>query len=131
MDRVIGITNSICPNSPDVTIPVLAANGWLKDHLQEIQSYVSGSPEDQISSLGYDGPLAALSKTRVNLADYFKESVAVVTNPAIDHDREHEAFSLSSLVGICPNIGEPPNLSDPLVELSCPILLGSTEPERG
>ena len=51
-------------------------------------------------SLGYDGPLAALSKVRVNLADYFKESVAVVTNPAIDHVRESEAFSTSSMVGV-------------------------------
>ena len=50
-------------------------------------------------SLGYDGPLAALAKHRVNIADYFKETVAVVTNPAIDRGREVEVFSTSSLLG--------------------------------
>ena len=48
---------------------------------------------EPIGSLGYDGPLAALSPERQNLADYFKETVAVVTNPAIDREREIEHFS--------------------------------------
>ena len=43
--------------------------------------------------LGYDGPLACFSPERQNLADFFKESVAVVTNPAIDREREIEHFS--------------------------------------
>ena len=76
------------------------------------------------SSLGYDGPLAVLSKTRVNLADFFKETVAVVTNPAIDHALEQEAFSTSSLVGPCPAIGKAHNPDDRLIVLKLPLLLG-------
>src|SRR2546428_284065 len=45
-----------------------------------------------IGSLGYDGPLAALAP-RANLADHLHETVAVVTNPAIDREREIEHFS--------------------------------------
>ena len=46
-----------------------------------------------------DGPLAALSPERQNLADYFKETVAVVTNPAIDREREIEHFSTRAIFG--------------------------------
>ena len=52
-----------------------------------------------IASLGYDGPLAALAITHQNLADYFKEQVAVVTNPAIDRNREIEQFSTRIYLG--------------------------------
>ncbi|MEW6505258.1 MAG: glutamate synthase-related protein [Chloroflexota bacterium] len=103
---------------------LLAANGWLKDHFNEVDSLISENKDDLISSLGYDGPLAPLSKARVNLADYFKEAVAVVTNPSIDHVREMEAFSTSSLVGACPAIGKPPNPDDTLFTLEVPILTG-------
>lgn len=103
---------------------LLAANGWLKDHFDEVESLVSGKKDDLISSLGYDGPLAPLSKLRVNLADYFKEAVAVVTNPSIDHERESESFSTSSMVGALPAIGKPPSPDDTLVVLNVPLLTG-------
>jgi glutamate synthase (NADPH/NADH) large chain len=103
---------------------VLSANGWLQDHLNEVAAMTGADKDDLIASLGYDGPLAVLSRSRVNLADFFKESVAVVTNPAIDHAREVEAFSTHSLVGACPNIGNARNPEDILVVLDFPILLG-------
>ena len=108
----------------EVNIRLLSANGWLRDHLSDASALVSADKDDLVSSLGYDGPLAPLSKARVNLADYFKESVAVVTNPAIDQAREGEAFSTSSLVGACMAIGKAPDPNDILVELKTPILLG-------
>lgn len=103
---------------------ILAANGWLRDQIAEVKSYIRGDKEDLVSSLGYDGPLAAISKLRVNISDYFKESVAVVTNPAIDHARESEAFSSSSLVGACPPIGKAPDPEDRLLVLDIPLVLG-------
>jgi glutamate synthase (NADPH/NADH) large chain len=124
--------------SPCVTVPcvwndasvrkldmaLLSANGWLQEHLGDVSAMISADKDDLISSLGYDGPLAILSKARVNLADFFKESVAVVTNPAIDHAREVEVFSTNSLVGACPDIGKAHNPEDILVILDLPILLG-------
>ncbi|MEK6278161.1 MAG: glutamate synthase central domain-containing protein, partial [Actinomycetota bacterium] len=65
---------------------VLAGFGWQRDDVKLVQQMASNGAEP-IGSLGYDGPLAALSPERQNLADYFKETVAVVTNPAIDRER--------------------------------------------
>ncbi len=107
-----------------IDLTMLGANGWLRDHLSETQSLISANKDDLVSSLGYDGPLAALSKVRVNLADFFKESVAVVTNPAIDHLREVEAFSTSSMVGVCPPVGNTPCPEDVIINLDTPLLLG-------
>ncbi|MCC6804064.1 MAG: alpha-hydroxy-acid oxidizing protein, partial [Anaerolineae bacterium] len=78
--------------------------------------------KEQIGSLGWDGPLGAISQTRVNLADYFKETVAVVTNPAIDRERERAQFSSSVILGVRPELGAAS--SDLFVELQIPLLLG-------
>ena len=101
---------------------VLAANGWNRDHLQDIDDMVFD--EKEIGSLGFDGPLAVLSRKRVNVADFFKETVAVVTNPAIDRGREVEVFSTSSLFGAAPEIGKAPDPNDILVVLKVPLLTG-------
>jgi glutamate synthase (NADPH/NADH) large chain len=101
---------------------VLAANGWNKGHLQDIDDMVFD--EKEVGSLGFDGPLAVLSRKRVNVTDFFKETVAVVTNPAIDRGREAEVFSTSSLFGASPEIGKAPNPNDILVVLKVPLLTG-------
>ena len=62
--------------------------------------------EEPIGSLGYDGPLAALDEAPT-VSDHFKQEVAVVTNPAIDRDREREQFSLCVLAGQRPQPGAP------------------------
>ncbi|PKO14421.1 MAG: glutamate synthase [Chloroflexi bacterium HGW-Chloroflexi-10] len=100
---------------------LLAANGWNQDNIKEIGEQVEGK---DTGSLGYDGPLAVLSKKRVNIADFFKETVAVVTNPAIDRGREVEVFSTSSLLGATTSIGQAPNPNDRIVTLKLPVLLG-------
>jgi glutamate synthase (NADPH/NADH) large chain len=107
---------------------LLAANGWNQEHLQGINDVIVH--EKETGSLGYDGPLAILSKRRVNIADFFKETVAVVTNPAIDHGREAEVFSTSSLLGASPVIGKAPEPNDILVTLKVPILTGG-HPDLG
>lgn len=116
------------PWRTSVTTPVLdsrilAACGWQRDHVTDLEDMLAAG-KAPVSSLGYDGPLAALSKTRVNIADFCKETVAVVTNPAIDHQRESEAFSTSALIGARPQIGRPPDTRDLLVEIQSPILPG-------
>ena len=95
------------PSDP-VEVPerVLAGFGWQRDDVKLVQQMASNGAEP-IGSLGYDGPLAALSPERQNLADYFKETVAVVTNPAIDREREIEHFSTRAIFGHRPAIGTP------------------------
>ncbi|MCW2987375.1 MAG: glutamate synthase, partial [Solirubrobacterales bacterium] len=111
------------PEEP-VKVPdrILAGFGWQRDDVKLVQQMASNGAEP-VGSLGYDGPLAALSPERQNLADYFKETVAVVTNPAIDREREMEHFSTRALFGHRPSIdgaGEDTGT----VETSFPVILG-------
>ncbi len=101
---------------------VLAGFGWQRDDVKLVQQMASNGAEP-VGSLGYDGPLAALSPERQNLADYFKETVAVVTNPALDRERELEHFSTRSLFGRRPSI-DSAGEDTGTVETEFPILLG-------
>ena len=101
---------------------VLAGFGWQRDDVKLCQQMASNGAEP-IGSLGYDGPLAALSPERQNLADYFKETVAVVTNPAIDREREMEHFSTRAVFGRRPSLHEP-TVDTRTVETSFPVVLG-------
>ncbi|HEU4600055.1 MAG TPA: glutamate synthase-related protein, partial [Solirubrobacterales bacterium] len=78
---------------------------------------------EPVGSLGYDGPLAALSPERQNLADYFKETVAVVTNPAIDREREIEHFSTRAVFGRRPSLAAA-DVDTGTIETSLPVILG-------
>jgi len=101
---------------------ILAGFGWQRDDVKLVQQMASNGAEP-VGSLGYDGPLAALSPERQNLADYFKETVAVVTNPAIDREREMEHFSTRSVFGRRPSI-EAAGEDTGTVETSFPVILG-------
>jgi glutamate synthase (NADPH/NADH) large chain len=60
--------------------------------------------QDPLGSMGIDSPLAVLSDRPRLLFDYFKQSFAQVTNPAIDPIREELVMSLVSLIGPRPNL---------------------------
>ncbi len=111
------------PEEPvKVSDRVLAGFGWQRDDVKLVQQMASNGAEP-VGSLGYDGPLAALSPERQNLADYFKETVAVVTNPALDRERELEHFSTRALFGRRPS---PDNAGEDTgsVETGFPVILG-------
>ncbi|HKC87320.1 MAG TPA: glutamate synthase-related protein, partial [Blastocatellia bacterium] len=99
----------------------LAAMGWTKEEVDNLMTMVTG--KDPLSGLGYDGPLAAFSKVRRNLSDYFHERVAVVTNPAIDRVREGDHFSVRVFLGAKPSLAEGGSIGRQ-IELKSPILLG-------
>jgi len=101
---------------------LLSALAWKSTDLQNLRE-MARNGQDPISSLGYDGPLASLSRSRQNLSDYFKEQVAVVTNPAIDRERESEHFSTRVYIGPRPAIK---GAHQPAVELEVPLLLGGS-----
>lgn len=96
--------------------------GFSTDDHDMIHFFAQTSVEP-IGSLGFDGPLAILSKERQNIPDYFKESVAVVTNPAIDREREMEHFSPRIVLGPRSYFGETVRTPRGL-DLSMPILAG-------
>ncbi|MCI0389311.1 MAG: glutamate synthase-related protein [Acidobacteria bacterium] len=99
----------------------LAAMGWTKEEVDNLMTTVTG--KDPLSGLGYDGPLAAFSKVRRNLSDYFQERVAVVTNPAIDRVREGDHFSVRVFLGSRPTLAPGGSMTQQ-IELRSPVLLG-------
>lgn len=109
--------------APAVNTTLMAALGWERYHLNVVETLAELNKE-LIGSLGWDGPLAALSQTRTNIADYFKETVAVVTNPAIDRERERAQFSTTVQLGARPEVGAAPAEGDIVVRLDTPLLLG-------
>jgi glutamate synthase (NADPH/NADH) large chain len=101
----------------------LAAFGWGRDDREWVQSLAQHGHEP-IGALGHDGPLAALSIERQNVADYFKEAVAVVTNPAIDRERETEHFSTQCIIGPRPDLTSDGLMTPGRLALDCPVILG-------
>ncbi|GGE78251.1 glutamate synthase-related protein [Priestia taiwanensis] len=98
-----------------------AAFGWDREHIQLLEQMAEKGVEP-IRSLGHDAPLAALDPERRNIADFLKESVAVVTNPAIDRDREVEHFSTRVIIGKRPSLYTKQS-KELIVELPSPILV--------
>lgn len=115
-------------NRDDVSVngPMMSGMGWERYHV-EVISAMPENAKELIASLGWDGPLAALSQKRTNIADYFKETVAVVTNPAIDREREQSQFSTRILVGARPDLAKSRNSSDTLIQLETPFLIGGLD----
>lgn len=101
----------------------MSAMGWERYHLGVIES-ITELKKEQVGALGWDGPLAAISHTRVNLADFYKETVAVVTNPAIDREREGSQFSTRVIIGSRPGIGQMLREDETAVTLQTPFVTG-------
>ncbi|MBM7693595.1 glutamate synthase (NADPH/NADH) large chain [Peribacillus deserti] len=95
--------------------------GWERDHIQLVEQMAEKGAEP-IRSLGHDAPLAAINPERKNIADFIKESVAVVTNPAIDRDRETEHFSTRTIIGKRPSLFAAEK-AESVVELLSPIVI--------
>lgn len=106
---------------------LLAAAGWIDGDKQQVQFHADRGAEP-IGSLGWDGPLGPLSPVPLPVSDYLQETVAVVTNPAIDREREVEHFSTRVVLGRRPPIEgvepDPPQRC----ELRVPIILGAMRP---
>lgn len=116
------LAKTVTMNYPDkIQNGQYKAYGWERDHIQLIEQMAEKGVEP-IRSLGHDAPLAALNPERVNIADYIKESVAVVTNPAIDRDRETEHFSTRVIIGKRPDLFKNEQTGT-VIELTTPLLL--------
>ncbi len=106
---------------------LLAAAGWIDGDKQQVQFHADRGAEP-IGSLGWDGPLGPLAPLPLPLSDFLQETVAVVTNPAIDREREVEHFSTRVVLGRRPPI-EGVEPEPPLrCELRMPIILGAMRP---
>lgn len=109
------------PGNISASDSMYAAFGWDREQIQMVEQ-MADTGADPIRSLGHDAPLAALSKVRQNISDFIKESVAVVTNPAIDREREIEHFSTRVVIGSRPHPSVPEPGNSTRIELPSPIL---------
>jgi glutamate synthase (NADPH) large chain len=75
------------------------AFGYTDEDLRTILQPSAIKGEEPIGSMGIDTPLACLSDKPQLLFNYFKQTFAQVTNPAIDPIREDLVMSLNSYIG--------------------------------
>ena len=100
----------------------LAALGWCQYDV-DIRKKTATEGRPPIGSMGYQGPLACLNAEAMpNISEYFKENVAVVTNPAIDREREADHFSTRAILGDRPDAKGKTRAMG--LELKTPLLLG-------
>lgn len=131
LDPTIVADDPLTAGEPDMPLDVLLASaGWIESDKQQAEFHAERGAEP-VGSLGWDGPLGPFTPVPMPLSDYFQETVAVVTNPAIDREREVEHFSTRVVLGRRPPIEgvepEPPQRC----ELRMPILLGGMRPGAG
>lgn len=69
------------------------------DEIEKIITPMVVDTKEPIHSMGDDTPIAALSKRRQLLYNYFRQHFAQVTNPPIDPLREELVMSLDSYIG--------------------------------
>jgi glutamate synthase domain-containing protein 2/glutamate synthase domain-containing protein 1/glutamate synthase domain-containing protein 3 len=82
------------------------AFGYTDEDLKTILLPSALAGEEPVGSMGIDTPLACLSDKPQMLFNYFKQTFAQVTNPAIDSIREGLVMSLNSYIGSEGNILE-------------------------
>ncbi|HWF13960.1 MAG TPA: glutamate synthase large subunit [Candidatus Acidoferrales bacterium] len=82
------------------------AFGYTDEDLKTILLPSALNGEEPVGSMGIDTPLACLSDKPQMLFNYFKQTFAQVTNPAIDSIREGLVMSLNSYIGSEGNILE-------------------------
>ncbi|SHH21714.1 glutamate synthase large subunit [Virgibacillus chiguensis] len=98
------------------------AFGYTREDLQKIIKPLVKDGKDPIGSMGYDSPLAVLSKKPQLLYNYFKQLFAQVTNPPIDAIREKLITMTETSIGAEGNLVRPTADSCRQIRLQTPIL---------
>ncbi len=92
---------------PLSAVPLLKrqqAFGYTQEDTRLLMAPMADTGQEAIGAMGTDTPLSALSGKSKNLASYFKQLFAQVTNPPIDPIREEIVMSLVSFIGPRPNL---------------------------
>jgi glutamate synthase domain-containing protein 2/glutamate synthase domain-containing protein 1/glutamate synthase domain-containing protein 3 len=98
------------------------AFGYTDEDLKTILLPTALKAEEPVGSMGIDTPLACLSDMPQLLFNYFKQTFAQVTNPAIDSIREDLVMSLNSYIGSEGNILEETPKNCHTLKLRHPII---------
>ncbi|WP_407271224.1 glutamate synthase large subunit [Radiobacillus sp. PE A8.2] len=98
------------------------AYGYTTEELNKILKPMVTDKKDPVGSMGYDSPLAVLSKRPELLYNYFKQLFAQVTNPPIDAIREEIVTAVETTIGKEGNLVKPEPESCRHIRLHTPIL---------
>jgi len=98
------------------------AFGYTFEDVRKLIEPMALSGVEPLASMGYDAPLAVLSKKPQRVFNYFKQLFAQVTNPPIDAIREEIVTSTYTSVGPERNLLNPEPESCRHIRLYTPIL---------
>ena len=98
------------------------AFGYTREELNKIVKPLVTEGKDPVGSMGYDSPLAVLSKKPQLLYNYFKQLFAQVTNPPIDAIREKIITMIDTTIGAEGNLVSPNSKSCKHIRLKTPLL---------
>ncbi|WP_047985766.1 glutamate synthase large subunit [Ornithinibacillus californiensis] len=98
------------------------AFGYTREEIDKIIKPLVAEGKDPIGSMGYDAPLAILSKKPRLLFDYFKQLFAQVTNPPIDAIREKMITMTTTSIGPEGNMVVPSPENSKKIRLTTPLL---------
>ncbi|WP_461209401.1 glutamate synthase-related protein [Desulfocurvus sp. DL9XJH121] len=116
------LPSGLLPTTELTSNGCLGAFGW-RQYDVDMRKRTATSGGAPIGSMGHQGPLACLNAEGLpNISEYFNENVAVVTNPAIDREREADHFSTRAILGQRPDaLASAPAMA---LEIKTPLLLG-------
>jgi len=98
------------------------AYGFTKEDEEVLLSAMSENAKEPIGSMGSDTPVAVLSRYAQDVASYFKQQFAQVTNPPIDSLREKAFMSLNAYLGGCKDILDQKKNAVNFIRLDSPLL---------
>ncbi len=104
MDNRLSLRGLLMPSHPPSENPKVLrqkqhAFGYTEEQCSMVLGPMASHGQEPVGSMGNDAALAALSPRPQLLFDYFKQSFAQVTNPAIDPLREELVMSLMGFLG--------------------------------
>lgn len=115
----------VVPPSSEGLLKQQLAFGYTQEEVQKIIKPLASDGKDPVGSMGYDSPLAVLSKKPQLLYNYFKQLFAQVTNPPIDAIREQIITAARTTIGAEGNLVDPKPESARHIRLETPVLLNA------
>ncbi|AOM83356.1 glutamate synthase large subunit [Salisediminibacterium beveridgei] len=98
------------------------AHGYTNEEFDKIMKPLVSGGKDPVGSMGYDSPIAVLSKKPQLLYNYFKQMFAQVTNPPIDAIREEVVTQVATTIGKEGSVVDATAESCRHITLSSPVL---------
>ncbi|MAI07170.1 MAG: glutamate synthase large subunit [Alphaproteobacteria bacterium TMED87] len=111
--------------SPNTILNRMRAFGYTSETLQIMLLPLVKELRDPLGSMGNDTSLAVMSSKPRMLYDYFKQTFAQVTNPAIDSIREEVIMSLECYIGPEKNLLKATSENANRLKITHPILSNS------